>query len=470
MAIDSLTFAAASNQKSRHVMTATATATIFDLLPFTATREQAYALYQLEEFISPDCSADAFILKGAAGTGKTSLVKAVTDFLQQEGICFYLTAPTGRAAKVLGYKTQVMAHTLHHTLYVPSTQKTDDDRVYMRLRDIEPTPYSIYIVDEASMLSDENDHEGMFCTPNSLLHDLLRYVKGCNSRNKIIFIGDAYQLKPIQGESVALSAPYLRQTCRLGVQEAELLEVKRQAEGSSVLQLATQIRERFQEGKALGKLPLFELYNVTAALTYYCKKYSPEQLDRVVMIANSHQNVNWFNTKVRERLGLTDTIAVGDLVMIHENATVQGHTLVNGDMALVTEIGETRRVAELMFTKATLQLHDFQGATYQVSHWVMLDALRSEKGLIASEDLRALVADRMKHNAVFRKDPYPWNDEFVGALRLRYGHALTCHKAQGGEWEEVIMHPWFRANDHRYAYTAITRARKQVLTWRASYN
>jgi exodeoxyribonuclease-5 len=77
----------------------------------------------------------------------------------------------------------------------------------------------------------------------------------------------------------------------------------------------------------------------------------------------------------------------------------------------------------------------------------------------------------MKHNAVFRKDPYPWNDEFVGALRLRYGHALTCHKAQGGEWDEVILHPWMRPNDHRYAYTAITRARQQVLTWQQpNYN
>jgi len=473
LAIDNPIFAAASKQKPFAVMTATtATTTIFDLLPFEATRQQAHTLYLLEEFVSPDCVADAFILRGAAGTGKTSLMKALVDFLHQQQTPFYLTAPTGRAAKVLSHKTQVAAHTLHHTLYVPSPQKTDsdDERVYMRLREVETTPYSIFIVDEASMLSDENDHEGMFCTPNSPLHDLVRYAKACNPRNKLIFVGDAYQLKPIHGESVALEASYLRQMYRLDVQVAELNEVKRQTEGSRVLNLATDIREGFQAGKALGKLPLFELYNVTAALAYYCKKYCPQQLDRVVMIANSHQNVNWFNTKVRESLRLTGTIAVGDLVMINENATVEGRQLVNGDMALVTEIGETRRVAELMFTKVTLQLHDFQGATYQVAHWVLLDALRSEKGLIASEDLRSLVADRMKHNAVFRKDPYPWNDEFVGALRLRYGHALTCHKAQGGEWDEVILHPWMRPNDHRYAYTAITRARQQVLTWRANYN
>ncbi len=451
-------------------MTTTPTAaTIFDLFPFEATRQQAEALYRLEDFVSTDCTADASILRGAAGAGKTSLVKAVVDFLNQQEIGFCLTAPTGRAAKVLGYKTQVMAHTLHHALYVPIPQNGDSERVIMRLRDIEPTPHCVFIVDEASMLSDENDHEGMFCTPNSLLHDLIRYVKACNVHNKIIFIGDIYQLKPIYGESVALEAAYLRQTYRMGVQEIELNEVKRQAEGSSVLNLATDISERCRLGKAVGKLPIFELWNVTAALTYYVKQYAPNQLDRIVMIANSHRNVNWLNTIIRDRLGLTGILAVGDLVMINENVKVGDHTLVNGGTALVTQIGETKKVADLYFMKVTLQLSDFQGQAYNIRHWARLDALQSERGLIDGELLRSLVADRMKHNSVFRQDPYPWNDEFVGALRLRYGYALTCHKTQGGEWDEVIMHPWFMANDHRYVYTAITRARKRVLTWVKTY-
>jgi exodeoxyribonuclease-5 len=305
----------------------------------------------------------------------------------------------------------------------------------------------------------------MFCTPNSLLHDLVRYVKACNTHNKIIFIGDIYQLKPIHGESVALEAAYLRQTYRMEVQEIELNEVKRQAEGSSVLTIATDIRESCRQGKALGKLPIFELWNVTAALTRYVKQYTPNQLDRIVMIASCHRDVNWFNTKIRERLRLTGTLAIGDLVMINENVKVGEHTLVNGDTALVTQIGETKKVTNLYFTKVTLRLSDFQGQPYNITHWAMLDALQSERGLIDGEFLRTLVADRMRYNPIFRQDPYPWNDEFVGALRLRYGYALTCHKAQGGEWEEVILHPWFRANDHRYAYTAITRARQRVVMW-----
>lgn len=448
-----------------------ATATIFDFLSFEATRQQAEALYLLSEFLNIDCTADAFVLRGAAGTGKTSLVKTVVDFLKEEGTCIFLTAPTGRAAKVLGHKTQVIAHTLHHTLYVPSTLKTDDDRVYMKLREVEEGPYSIFIVDEASMLSDENDTEGMFCTPNALLHDLIRYVKACNSHNKIVFIGDSYQLKPIKGESVGLDTNYLRKIYRLDVQEAELTQVKRQDNGSEVLRIATDIRERCERGVALGKLPLSEFWGPMAAVRHYCDYYNSRQLDRIVMIASSHQDVNWFNTKVREHLGLTGSLAIGDLVMIAENAKVEQHQLVNGDMAVVTAIHETKKVAELYFTKATLQLTDYEGRAYKVTHWVMLDALQSEKGLISSEALRSLVADRMKHNVEFRKDPYPWNDEFMGALRLRYGHALTCHKAQGGEWDEVILHPWFRTNDHRYAYTAITRARKRIQTWRnQNYN
>ncbi len=456
-------------------MTETATTTIFDFLPFEPTSQQAEALYRLSEFLDKDCTADAFVLKGAAGTGKTSLVKAVVDYLNEQEVCTVLAAPTGRAAKVLGHKTQVMAHTLHHTLYVPIQENAykdpSDERVYMRLREIEAGPYSIFIVDEASMLSDENDSESRFCTPNALLHDLLRFVKGCNASSKIVFIGDSYQLKPIKGESVGLDSNYLRKTYRLDVHEAELTEVKRQDDGSDVLRIATDIRKRCQQGTALGKLPLFELWGTTAAVTYYCKQFNAAQLDRIVMIANSHRDVNWFNANVRQRLGLTGSIAIGDLVMIAENATIEQHQLVNGDMAIVTAVHETKIVAELYFTEITLQLTDYEGKVLTVTHWVLLDSLLSEKGQITAEAHRTLVADRMKHNPKFRKDPYPWNDEFVGALRLRYGHALTCHKAQGGEWDEVIMHPWFRANDHRYAYTAITRARKQVLTWRqTSYN
>ncbi len=453
-------------------MTETATTTIFDFVPFEPTHQQAQALYRLSEFLDKDCTADAFVLKGAAGTGKTSLVKAVVDYLGEQKVCTVLAAPTGRAAKVLSHKTQTLAHTLHHTLYVPlllvqkEGEKVIDERVYMRLREIVAGPYSIFVVDEASMLSDQNDDDELFCTPNSLLHDLLRFVKGCNASSKIVFIGDSYQLKPIKGESVGLDAGYLRNTHRLDVQEAELTEVKRQDEGSEVLRVATDIRERYENGAALGKLPLPALGSVWAALDHYCSSYDPAQLDRIVMIASNHKNVNWFNNYVRNKLGLKGTLAIGDLVMITKNTIIEQHQIVNGDMAIVTAIHEATKVANLNFRKVTLQLTDYWNETYTITHQVMVDTLTAENGSIAAEAYRNLIADRMRHNPIFRGNPRPWNDEFVGALHLRYGHALTCHKAQGGEWDEVIMHPWFRENDHRYAYTAITRARKQVLTWR----
>ncbi len=453
-------------------MTETATTTIFDFVPFEPTHQQAEALYRLSEFLHKDCTADAFVLKGAAGTGKTSLVKAVVDYLSEQKVCTVLAAPTGRAAKVLGHKTQTLAHTLHHTLYVPlphvqkEGEEAIDERVYMRLREIVAGPYSIFVVDEASMLSDQNDDDELFCTPNSLLHDLLRFVKGCNASSKIVFIGDSYQLKPIKGESVGLDADYLRNTHRLDVQEAELTEVKRQDEGSEVLRVATDIRERYERGAALGKLPLPALGSVWAALDHYCSSYDPAQIDRIVMIASNHKNVNWFNNYVRNKLGLKGTLAIGDLVMITKNTIIEQHQIVNGDMAIVAAIHEATKVANLYFRKVTLQLTGYWNETYTITHQVMVDTLTAENGSIAAEAYRNLIADRMRQNPIFRNNPRPWNDEFVGALHLRYGHALTCHKAQGGEWDEVIMHPWFRANDHRYAYTAITRARKQVLTWR----
>lgn len=445
--------------------TATSAQTLFSYLPFAATREQAEALYHLEDFLDAACGDDVFILRGAAGTGKTSLVKAIVDYLEAQEVPCFLSAPTGRAAKVLGHKTRSVASTIHHTIYrvVP----TDDETVVMERRANSQAGYSVYVVDEASMISDSHRAEGTFMTPNSLLTDLVAYVKEGNARNKIVFIGDRYQLAPVhESESVALNLRYIAGKHDLTGQQAELSEVKRQTGQSPILAMAHDIRRRSDAGRALGKLDLFRLYNATAAVTRYLKLYDPERPDQVVMIGCANQNVHTFNTMVRQRLGYTGLLHVGDQVVVNENWVGGQQLVVKGETGIVREIHDAlEKRAELEFVTATLEFRDPENQPLRITTKVLLDTLKTPEGTLAGEQIRNLKADRLAKNRDYRANPHPANDAYMGAMRLRYGHGLTGYRAQGGEWDHVLLHPWFRENDYRYAYTAITRARQSVTSW-----
>ncbi|GAB3557869.1 ATP-dependent DNA helicase [Spirosoma fluminis] len=447
-------------------MTSTDTATIFNHLLFTATREQANALYELEEFVAADCSDDIFVLQGAAGTGKTSLVKALVDHLEASAIRYFLAAPTGRAAKVISLKTNALAHTIHHILYTPETLA--DDRVMLTRRPTADEPYSIYVVDEASMISDQRDASGQFLAANSLLFDLLDHIKKGNQRSKVIFIGDRYQLEPVnESFSPALQADYLRRKYKMDVRTAELTEVKRQAGNSPILALATDLRQRSDEGLPLNRLNVPRLQWFSDALRRYEQLYDPICPDNVVVIAYSNRDVNYINNAVRKRFGLaSQPLTVGDLVVVHENWTDGHQLLVKGETGRVVALHpSTESKAGLTFVQAELAFTDSEGQSFIIQTQVLLDTLSSEKGQIDGDILRMLKAERMAKNPTYRQSERAHNDPYVGAMRLRYGYALTCHKAQGGEWNHVLLHPWFRQNDYRYAYTAVTRARESVLSW-----
>ncbi len=446
-------------------MTATTTsANLFSFLTFDPTREQAEALYFLEEFLAPECGEDVFVLRGAAGTGKTSLVRAVVDFLEAQEIGCYLTAPTGRAAKVLGHKTRSVARTIHHTVY--RVLPTDDERVMLERRPNAQSAYSVFVVDEASMLSDTHHAQGDFVTSASLLHDLLHFVKQGNARNKVVFIGDRYQLAPVgDTESVALNLGHFMKKYQLRGQQAELTEVKRQTGASPVLALAHDIRHRADEGRALGKLDLYRLYNATAAVTRYLNLYDANRPDQVVMIGCANQNVHTFNTMVRQRQGYGGTLAVGDQVVVDQNWVDSQHLIVRGETGIVRDLSAIEKRADLEFATVTLEFLDPDQQPLRITTKVLLDTLRTPTAELPTDAIRNLKADRMAKNADYRKNPHPANDPYMGAMQLRYGHGLTAHKAQGGEWNHVLLHPWFYENDYRYAYTAVTRARENVTSW-----
>ncbi|GAA4398228.1 ATP-binding domain-containing protein [Nibrella viscosa] len=448
-----------------------ATQTIFDHLPFTATREQANALYQLEEFTAPDYTDDVFVLCGAAGTGKTSLVKAVVDHLEAQQIRYYLTAPTGRAAKVLSRKTNALAHTAHHVLYTPQTLA--DGRVLLTRKPVTAEPYSVYVVDEASMISDRNRTDGSFVAAKSLLFDLLDHIKQSNPRNKVILIGDRYQLAPVGEEfSPALEPGYLERTYRMSVRSAHLTEVKRQDNGSPILTMATDIRRRSDAGLALNRLDVPRLSSYSAGVTRYLNLYRPGNPDYVIMIGSSNNVVNNFNEIIRKRLGFAGSVlAIGDQVVINENWSDGTRLLMKGDTGRVVELDPTtEKRAALTFQRAVLAFTEPSGEPFTVTTCVLLDTLTSERGDIDPEDMKNLKAERMAKNATYRQTERAYADPYMGAMRLRYGHALTCHKAQGGEWIHVMLHPYQRPNDYRYAYTAVTRARETVVSWEPGWS
>ncbi len=444
-------------------MTTTTTASIFDLLPFTATRDQARALYGLEAFLDEDCTDDCFILRGCAGSGKTSMLKAVVDFLAERDTPCYLLAPTGRAAKVLGQKTGVPASTIHHLIYTP--EEDAQGRIHLRRRANPGTARKVFVVDEASMLSDLRQTDGDFNAANSLLYDLLDYLRQGNPASKVIFVGDAYQLPPVAEScagrefSPALEAEYLRKAHRLAVQTDHLRQVMRQGADSPVLRLADQIRARLDGGHSLAGLTPPRLGSYREALRYYLDRFDAARPEAITMIGSTNKTVQTWNVAVREGLGLAGSLlSRGDLVVLDESYLLrEGGMLVKGETAVVRAVSDrTENQCGLRFAEAELEFTDPDGEPFLRRGKVLLDALESEHGEVDRELRKLLVADRMKHNSTYRDSKRRSDDAYLGAFRLRWAYGLTGYKAQGGEWDEVLIHPYHRADAHRYLYTAVS--------------
>ena len=298
------------------LMTNTATATIFDLLPFAPTTEQAQFLFEIEEFM--DSSDDFFILRGSAGTGKTSVAKAVVDYLTERQIPCFLSAPTTRAARIIGCKTGREARTMHSRIY--RIEPLEDGRVQTTLKDNDDTTTTLYIVDECSMVSDKVTDEDKFIAARGMLHNFLHFVKSGHRQSKVLFLGDVYQLPPIgydRGQMPpALSERYLREKFGLTGRVLELTDVKRQAEGSSILRSATSLRDAMRFGRS-WRIESGEFWGYKGAVDAYMRAFDPRRLDAVVYIAQFHASLNLFNTAIRERLNRTDTLSVGDVVVFH---------------------------------------------------------------------------------------------------------------------------------------------------------
>lgn len=421
-----------------------------------------------------------FLLKGYAGTGKTSLVSALIRSLPQLRVDTLLLAPTGRAAKVIANYSGRPAYTIHKKIYMTVT---DAGGVVRTVRAINKHAYTLFIVDEASMIGLESTS-----TRHSLLEDLIDYVYDGN-HCRLMLIGDTAQLPPVgQSESPALDEHYLSASFGLNVIVSELTEVVRQQQLSGVLSNATLLRNQIAGigGGEEVTLPLFEPNGVDVIRlagedlmeTLY-REYGDFALEQVVIVCRSNKRANLFNQGVRNSvLFREEEINAGDYLMVvknnyfwlDEDSTIG--FIANGDIVEVLSVRNTQELYGFRFADATLRFVDYPDEEPRDCK-LLLSTLHSESPSLTVEESERFFnavmedyadlphkADRLRE---MRQNPY------YNALQVKFAYALTCHKTQGGQWRTVIVDQGFLPPDMaldrdylRWLYTAFTRATDRV--------
>ena len=459
------------------------------------TSSQQSAFTKFEEFINSDDLI--FILKGSAGTGKTTLLKALVESLCVKGWKCVLMAPTGRASYILGEKTGHSAATIHRTIYqIEEGLKEDGSgQLVFGLRPNDDSQNNtIYFVDEASMVSDQYSENDMFKFGSGyLLRDVLDY---CGSR-KIVFVGDYAQLPPVgQTFSPAMSAEYLQETYHASCREAMLKEVVRQVEDSFVYKNATFIRDAIESSR-YNEFSIKDGGDVkkSESLIEDYKSVTQGSIDQgAIVIAYTNKQVLDYNLAIRKYLfqSSQERLIPGDLLIVSQNNYHYSKELYNGTIVRVLTCDpdgmlEKRTVRfktsekdaygetvvaekELAFRKAMIET-----ASHNQVNCLILDCFITDTlGSPDKEWNQALIVDfsnRMRQEGIIvGSEEYRGRmktDPYLHALICKYGYAITCHKAQGGEWEKVFVDMdrlgGTQTNGYfRWAYTAITRSSKQL--------
>ena len=444
---------------------------------FEPTSEQQQALESITSFLFLPKDDSLFLLRGYAGTGKSSLigalVKTMTEFKQKT----MLLAPTGRAAKVFGYYSNHSAFTIHKKIY--RQQKFSDDYGHFGLMD-NMHKDTLFIVDEASMIS--NDGGDSFFGTGCLLDDLIHYVyAGENCR--LMLIGDSAQLPPVmQEDSPALQTSTL-EGYGLDVHEAMLSQVVRQAESSGIVYNATNIRNILRKGKteAYPKLKLKGFSDIIRIsgeelIDEINNAYDRDGIENTMIITRSNKRTNIYNQGVRNRiLWREEELSTGDLLMVNKNNYFWTEKiediefLANGEILEIVRVRRSQELYGFRFCDVTVRSLDYD-SEFDIK--ILMEALYSDTAGLSRERSNELFynvledyadiptkAGKMKKMKV---DPY------FNAVQVKFAYAVTCHKAQGGEWKNVFLDMGYIAEEHlginfyRWLYTAITRASSKL--------
>ncbi len=455
---------------------------ILSHFPHQPTEGQCEACRRMAAFLFDSDPMAAFVLKGYAGTGKTSLVSALIQSAPAMNIKTLLLAPTGRAAKVLsGYSGQP-AFTIHKRIY---QTLTDSSGMVHLCRAQNKHRYTLFIVDEASMIGLRSEGDS---ARSSLLDDLIDYVvEGDHCR--LMFIGDTAQLPPVGAEdSPALSLEFLKMSTPLHIYSCTLTEVVRQQRTSGILYNATLLRSQIvrMEESDEPTMPLFDLKDCTDIQRLggtdleevLNSEYSARGEEGVAIVTRSNKRANLFNQSIRNRvLYREEEVNAGDYLMVVKN---NYHWLdkdcgigfiANGDIVEVLSVRNVEELYGFRFADASLRFVDYPDAP-TVDCKLLLQTLHSEAPALTKEESQRLFeavmadyadmpykADRLR---AVKQNPY------YNALQIKFAYALTCHKTQGGQWETVIVDQGYMTDEMvnreylRWLYTAVTRATGKV--------
>ncbi|MBL0309014.1 MAG: AAA family ATPase [Bacteroidetes bacterium] len=442
--------------------------TILDHLHFASpTTEQKNALQGMAEFSKMENTDDFMILCGAAGTGKTSIVSAFIGYLNQQDIAYQIAAPTGRAARILGRKSKTVSNTIHSMIYTAKTNKKTGVVNWVLKQNLS-SKETIYIIDEASMVPSiaDNNELSLFRNETSLLDGIVAFVKNGHKNNKVLFLGDRYQLPPVhEEESRALCGEYLNATYGWKGKTNLLTEVKRQEDGSQIMTNAIRTRKGIDEGKAAVKLDGHRFSSFANVADDYVHGFLNKGSEHAISIGATHRMNEVFNKVVREKLFGKRALLLepGDLMMVTTNWSRNSHHLFNGDHVTVKEFFPKliEEVVGLHFMPVKILFKNLEGNEEEIEDYLLVESITAKNGQLDEAVENRLRNERFIKNPQFSECGFASDDRYVGALRLNYGYSITCHKAQGGEWEKVYFNT-FSIPSLRFQYTAVTRA-KSVL-------
>lgn len=453
---------------------------IFSRFVHTPTFGQQEACKRIVSFLYDTNPSSAFVLKGYAGTGKTTLVSALIQILPQLRLRTVLLAPTGRAAKVLSNYSGKKAYTIHKKIYYTAT---DEYGIMHIARAKNKHKYTLFIVDEASMIGETLTTFGG--NVKNLLEDLVDYVAD-GEHCRMLLIGDSAQLPPIGSTvSPALDVENLGSITNLNIYDYEMQDVVRQQEQSGILFNSTLLRNYISEKKDIES-SLFRLENFTdivrvgGADLEEClnREYSENELGDVVVVCRTNKRANIFNREIRNRILYREgELNTGDFLMVVKNnyywvdSDSEMGFIANGDIVEVMQVRKYKELYGFRFVDVTLRFVDYPDME-NLDCTILLDTLASEASALSDADSRRLFEEVMldyadipkksERLAMLKTNPY------YNALQVKFAYSLTCHKTQGGQWTTVFVDQGFLPDNVmdtdylRWLYTALTRATKKV--------
>ena len=447
--------------------------------PFTPTLKQDIFFQKIALFTTNYKNDEIFVLKGFAGTGKTSVISTIVNSLIDIKIKYVLLAPTGRAAKVISNYSNKPAFTIHKKIYFPKKSSGGGLSFVMQVNKHKNT---IFFVDEASMISDVSSESKMY-ENGSLLDDLISYIyKGENC--KLILIGDTAQLPPVQLDvSPALNTDTLELNYGKEIQTIELDEVMRQEQDSGILYNATELRALLKESfitEFKFKLQPFkdiirlsDGYDIQDAIN---QAYSNYSIEDTCFIVRSNKRANQYNQQIRTKiLDKESDLSVGDFLMVVKNNYFwlkdadEAGFIANGDIIEVLEIFSFKELYGFNFAKIKVRMIDYPNQK-PLETIVLLNTISSESPSLTYDESNKLYQEVMKDyegETKFKMFQKVKENEFFNALQVKFSYAITCHKSQGGQWNTVFVEQPYLPDgidvDYvRWLYTAITRAKDKL--------